>query len=112
MILKSILRFICLLKSSFDKKKDFDMNAKTKRAPFVSFYDNSVFTVTAILMNNIIEVKENDKYTRTVFRGLIKHSNNGAREIKICDVDVAMLFERLLPQPTIDNNTPFCREIL
>ncbi|TBU12562.1 hypothetical protein CWI38_0710p0020 [Hamiltosporidium tvaerminnensis] len=28
-------------------------------------------------------------------------------DIKICDVDVAMLFERLLPQPTIDNNTPF-----
>ncbi|TBU06218.1 hypothetical protein CWI39_0532p0010 [Hamiltosporidium magnivora] len=40
------------------------------------------------------------------------HSNNGAREIKICDVDVAMLFERLLPQPTIDNNTPFFFECL
>ncbi|TBT98670.1 hypothetical protein CWI36_2284p0010, partial [Hamiltosporidium magnivora] len=53
-------------------KKDFDMNTKTKRALFDSFYDNSVFTVTAILMSNMIEVKNNDGDTRTVFGGVIK----------------------------------------
>ncbi|TBU20970.1 hypothetical protein CWI38_0004p0050 [Hamiltosporidium tvaerminnensis] len=63
---------ICLMRSSFDKKKDFDMNTKTKRAPFDSFYDNSVFTVTAILMSNMIEVKNNDGDTRTVFRGAFR----------------------------------------
>ncbi|TBU02954.1 hypothetical protein CWI39_1058p0030 [Hamiltosporidium magnivora] len=56
---------------NFDKE-DFDMNTKTKRAPFDSFYDNSVFTVTAILMNNMIEGKNNDCGPRTVFRGVIK----------------------------------------
>ncbi|TBU06529.1 hypothetical protein CWI38_2558p0010, partial [Hamiltosporidium tvaerminnensis] len=56
---------------NFDKE-DFDMNTKTKRAPFDSFYDNSVFTVTAILMNNMIEVKNNDGDTRTVFSGVTK----------------------------------------
>ncbi|TBT98019.1 hypothetical protein CWI39_2626p0010 [Hamiltosporidium magnivora] len=54
------------------KKKDFDMNTKTKRVPFDSFYDNSVFTVTAILMSNMIEVKNNDGDTRTVFGAVIK----------------------------------------
>ncbi|TBT99833.1 hypothetical protein CWI36_1832p0010 [Hamiltosporidium magnivora] len=40
------------------KKNEFDRNTKTKRAPFDSFYDNSVFTVAGILMNNMIEVKK------------------------------------------------------
>ncbi|TBU20527.1 hypothetical protein CWI38_0057p0070 [Hamiltosporidium tvaerminnensis] len=53
-------------------KKNLDMNTKTKRAPSDSFYDNSVFTVTAILMNNMIEVKNNDSDTKTVFRSVIK----------------------------------------
>ncbi|TBU08931.1 hypothetical protein CWI39_0126p0070 [Hamiltosporidium magnivora] len=48
------------------------MNTKTKRAPSDSFYDNSVFTVTAILMNNMNEVKNNDGDTKTVFRSVIK----------------------------------------
>ncbi|TBU12726.1 hypothetical protein CWI38_0085p0060 [Hamiltosporidium tvaerminnensis] len=54
------------------KKKDLDMNTKIKKAPFDSFYDNSVFTVIAILMNNMIEVKNNDGDIRIVFRGVIK----------------------------------------
>ncbi|TBU13042.1 hypothetical protein CWI38_0550p0030 [Hamiltosporidium tvaerminnensis] len=40
------------------KKNEFDRNTKTKRAPFDSFYDNSVFTIAGILMNNMIEVKK------------------------------------------------------
>ncbi|TBT97029.1 hypothetical protein CWI37_2555p0010 [Hamiltosporidium tvaerminnensis] len=42
------------------------------KAPSDSFYDNSVFTVTAILMNNMNEVKNNDSDTKTVFRSVIK----------------------------------------
>ncbi|TBT97166.1 hypothetical protein CWI36_3095p0010, partial [Hamiltosporidium magnivora] len=53
-------------------KKRLHMNTKTKRAPFGSFYENSVLTVTVILMNNMIEGENNDGDTRTVFKGIIK----------------------------------------
>ncbi|TBU01783.1 hypothetical protein CWI36_1261p0020 [Hamiltosporidium magnivora] len=54
------------------KKKDFDIYTKTKRAPFDSFYDNLVVTVTAYLLINMIEVKKNDGDTGIVVRGVIK----------------------------------------
>ncbi|TBT97657.1 hypothetical protein CWI37_2144p0010 [Hamiltosporidium tvaerminnensis] len=57
---------------NFDDKKDFDMNTKTKSAPFDSFYVNFIFKVIAILMNNMIKVKNKDGETRKVFRGVTK----------------------------------------
>ncbi|TBU10384.1 hypothetical protein CWI38_1802p0010 [Hamiltosporidium tvaerminnensis] len=38
-------------------KNNFDMNTKTKRAPFDYFYDDSVFTVTNGFSSNMIELE-------------------------------------------------------
>ncbi|TBU10327.1 hypothetical protein CWI38_1847p0010 [Hamiltosporidium tvaerminnensis] len=49
-------------------------NSNEFNAPFDSFYVDFVFKVIAILMNNMIEVKNNDGVTSKVFRGVIKRT--------------------------------------
>lgn len=53
-------------------KKDFDMNPTTRRQPFESFYEDSPYTVVSFHNNNMIELKDNNGNTKTVFRGVIK----------------------------------------
>ncbi|TBT98815.1 hypothetical protein CWI37_1583p0010 [Hamiltosporidium tvaerminnensis] len=48
-------------------KNNFDMNTKTKRAPFDYFYDDSVFTVTNGFSSNMIELENKIKVTYNYF---------------------------------------------
>ena len=54
-------------------KKDFDMNPRTRRSPFDSYFEDPNFTVTRILGNNMIELKNTvTNEIRAVSKGLIK----------------------------------------
>lgn len=53
-------------------KKDFDTNPGTKKLPFDSFYENSIYSVTDFLENNRIRVQDENGNTKTVFKGVIK----------------------------------------
>jgi hypothetical protein len=53
-------------------KKDFDMNPDTKKAPFDSFFEKDNFEVVALLTNNMVQIKDTNNDSRTVFKGVIK----------------------------------------
>lgn len=54
-------------------RRDFDMNPSTKRQSFESFFEKSIYRITNILNNNMLELVDVESGEfRTVFKGKVK----------------------------------------